>query len=29
MNSEANGFVIMPNQADLLVNDDIIRSQES
>ena len=27
MNSEANGFVIMPNQADLLVNDDIIRSR--
>ena len=27
MNSEANGFVIMPNQADLLLNDDIIRSR--
>ena len=27
MNSEANSFVIMPNQADLLVNDDIIRSR--
>ena len=27
MNSEANGFVIMPNQADLLVSDDIIRSR--